>query len=175
MPNVPRYDRLAREGLLTVPTLTALARRAEVLDGEPRFLSPEEFTTLTALCETLRPPYERPIAREIALRIDARLADDAGDGWRYEELPPFRETYRKGLAALLAEGTLDASRVQALWRNQGQADWPFSSRRFVEEVLAAVATHAYSHPVGQDAIGYVGFADNRGWQRIGLNERETWE
>lgn len=175
MPNEPRYDRLAREGLLTMPTLAALARRNEPLTGEPRFLPPEAFATLVELCEILRPPYERPTAREIALRIDAHLADETGSGWRYDELPPFRETYSKGLAALLAEGPLDESRIHALWRNESQTDWPFSPRRFVEEVLAEVATAAYSHPGGQDTIGYVGYADNRGWQRIGLEERETWE
>lgn len=174
-PSEPRFRRLAREGLVTLPTLRALERREPAFEGEPRTLAPEPFATLVALVDRLRPPYPRPTAREIALRIDRRLTDGTGDGWRYDALPPDPEAYAKGLAALAQEGPLDDGLIRRLQRGETTAEWPVSPVRFLQDLLSEVVTYAYSQPEVQDAIGYVGYADAKGWHDIGLGQKEEWE
>ena len=175
MPPEPAFRRLAREGLLTPPTLAILQRHEAEVEGEPRALSSESFETLVLLVERLRPPYPRPTAREIALRIDWRLADGPGDGWRYDSMPPDTEAFAQGLAALRAEGTIEDDLVRRLQRGETKVHWPLPPERFMEDVLTEVVTYAYAHPEVQDAIGYVGYADAKGWNGIGLGQRESWE
>ena len=186
-PAAPRFRRLARENLLTPPTLAALESREPVLSGEPRFLAAEAFATLVALVDRLRPPYERPTAREIALRIDAQLADGRTDGWRYDAMPPDGEAHAMGLAALEAEARAEGAPsfaeledpdalLRSLQRGETRGDWGLPPARFLEETLAEVATYAYSQPEVQDAIGYDGYADAKGWHHITIEDsREPWE
>ena len=180
MPTEPRFRQLARENLLTAPTLAALQTRESVVEGEPRYLAPEAFDTLVQLCDRLRPPYERPTAREIALRIDAQLADEKTDGWRYDAMPPDGEAHAMGLAALAAEandaGGLTDDLIRSLQRGETRLQWAVSPERFLEEVLAEVVTYAYSQPEAQDAIGYDGYADAQGWDHIRIGDsKEPWE
>ena len=171
----PRFRQLAREGLVTGPTLAVLEKREPIVEGEPRALDAEAFATLVALVERLRPPYPRPTAREIALRIDGGLAAGKSDGWRYATMPPDADAHRMGLAALAQEGPLDDDLIRRLQRGETRTEWPLPSTRFLEEVLAEVVTHAYSQPEVQDAIGYVGYADAKGWHRIQIDEKEGWQ
>ncbi len=171
----PRFRRLADQNLLTPPTLAALAAREPAFDGEPRRFDAPTFAILVALVDVLR-PYERPSGREIALRIDARLAKGECDGWRFDAMPADAEAYAQGLAALAQEGALDASVVRRLQRGETTVAWPLSPQRFLEDLLAEVATFAYSQPEAQDAIGYDGYADAQGWSHIALGDaREDWE
>lgn len=176
MPTEPRFRQLARENLLTPPTLAALVAREAAPDGEPRFLAPGAFATLVTLCNVLRPPYDRPTAREIALRIDGGLADGRSDGWRYDEMPPDGEAHAQGLAALAAEGPLNDDLIGRLQRGETRTEWPVPPKRFLEDVLAEVVTFAYSQPEAQDAIGYDGYADARGWSHLRIGDsKEPWE
>ena len=185
----PRFVGLAARGLLTLPTRQALESRLPLpTSTEPKSLSPEAFATLVAVCERLRPPYERPTALEIALGVDARIAEES-DGWRYDALPPDVEAHERGLRALDAEARavygcpfaeLD-DRADDLIRKAQKGEtvakeWQgVPSVRFFEELLAGVAVYVYSRPWAQDAMGYVGYADVRGWRAIGPDEREDWE
>lgn len=186
----PRFLDLAEKNLLSRPTLEALASRLpEPSSSVPKALSREAFATLVAVCELLRPPYERPTALEIALGLDARVFGES-DGWRYDALPPDAEAYERGLGALDAEacalegkgfsalGSEEASRLIRL-AQKGETTAPewegVPPMRFFEELLAGLAVFVYSRPWAQDAIGYVGYADARGWRQIGPNEREDWE
>ena len=180
MPTEPRYRQLTRENLLTAPTLAALQKREPVLEGDPRYLAPEAFATLLELCERLRPPYDRPTAREIALRIDGQLADGKTDGWRYDAMPPDGEAHAKGLAALAAEandaGGLSDELIHSLQKGETRLQWAVPPQRFMEEVLAEVVTYAYSQPEVQDSIGYDGYADVQGWDHIKIGDsKEPWE
>ncbi len=164
---------------MTPPTLAALEGREAVVEGEPKTLAPEAFSTLVALVERLRPPYPRPTAREIALRIDDQLAGTKTDGWRYDAMPPDVDAHEMGLFALAAEmtaeGGLTDDLIRRLQRGETRVAWDVSPSRFLEEVLAEVVTYAYSQPEVQAAIGYVGFADAKGWHHIKLAQREDWE
>ena len=185
----PSLFRLISDGLVSEPTRVALLARLEpVVDLHPKALSESAFGALTVLCGRLRPRTFRPTALELSLRIDARLAAGTGDGWRYDALPSDREAFELGLRAFAAEAlmgyeegieSLNGNSVDALIRalQSGvmRTAWPFPAERFLEDLLAEVTGLAYAQPCALAAIGYVGYADAKGWTRIGLNGREDWE
>ena len=185
----PSLFRLVADGFVSEPTKVALLARLEpVGDQRPKALSESAFGALTVLCSRLRPRTFRPTGVELAVRIDALLASGRGDGWRYDALPDDREAYEVGLKAIAAEAecaygerleTLNGESVDALIRalQQGttRTEWPFPAIRFLEDLLAEVTGLAYAQPCAQAAIGYIGYADARGWKRVGPNEREEWE
>lgn len=185
-----RLSRLIAAALVTEPTAEVLKSRLDPPASiRPQFLDAETFVILVALCGRLRPKYPRPLALDLALSIDDRIAHGVGDGWRYDEMPPDRVAMIGGLRSLDAEAR--KTRGQAFSALPGEeadellcsvragdvsADWGgISPARFFEELLAETSTLCYAHPDVQEAIGYVGYADAKGWTRIGLNEREPWE
>jgi len=156
----------------------------------PRFFNAREMNTLRAACARLIPQAERALPIDAAGYIDERLAEGKGNGWRYEVLPPDGEAYRQGLLGLdqsaqtlfkndfvALQSAQQDEVLRALQSAQAQGEvWrTLPSPRFFEELLAEVAENYYAHPLSQEEIGYVGFADAPGWTRIGLNEREERE
>ncbi len=178
---------LLRTGAVTLPTRKALEERlAAPPVTVPRFLDAAGFATLQAVCARLLPGADIDVAGP----IDARLADGAGDGWRYDALPPDGEAYRAGMAgfdqaaqALFGQGFTrlpaeDQDKVvQAVQDGSppGAAWQRLLAARFFEELLAEATEVHFAHPLAQESIGYVGMADALGWHRIGLNEREDRE
>lgn len=159
-------------------------------DSKPRFFDAEAFDTLRAACARLIPQAGRPHPVDLAGAVDERLANGHCDGWRYSQMPPDGEAYRRGLQGLnesarvmfgMAFYELDASNqdevLLAVQRHeaQGQTWKTLPARRFFEELLAELNECYYSDPSAQEEIGYVGFADAHGWQAIGLNELEAHE
>jgi len=159
-------------------------------DSQPRFFDSETFDTLRAACARLIPQADRPRPVDLAGALDERLADGKCDGWRYSQMPPDGEAYRRGLFGLnesaramfgMAFYEIDASSqdevLMAVQRNeaQGQTWMSLPARRFFEELLAELTECYYSDPLSQEEIGYVGFADAHGWQALGLNELEAHE
>ena len=185
----PSLFRLIADGLVSKPTTAALLPRLEPeATMRPSFLDAETFAILVALCARLRPRTFRPTALELALRIDARLQGGKTDGWRYDALPPDGDAYARGLRALDAEavarygarfadldGASADAMIMALQRGECRAAWDVPPIRFLEDALAEVVALAYAQPCAQAAIGYVGYADAKGWTRVGLNGREDWE
>ncbi len=127
---------------------------------------------------------------DLARAVDERLSAGLSDGWRYAVMPPDDEAYRLGLrgideAAVASFGRTfvelrpgEQDMVLTLVQNgaaQGAAWQSVSQTRFFEELLAELAETYYSHPVAQEAIGYVGWADVPGWELIGLDEAESRE
>lgn len=179
--------------LVTPATRTALRARLTARDQAspaPRFFDAHEFRTLTAVCHRLIPQDGRPHPVELPHALDARLADGKGDGWRYAVMPPDPEAHRLGLRgldesarAMFGAGltALPGDAQDAVLRAvqagtvQGGAWDVLPAERFFEELLAELAEAYYSHPVAQDEIGYVGYADAHGWQAIGLDERAPHE
>jgi gluconate 2-dehydrogenase gamma chain len=182
---------LLKTDLVTPPTHAAIqARLAPSGAATPRFFDAEPFATLRAACARLIPQPDRSSPVDLAGAIDARLADGKGDGWRYALLPPDGTAYRLGLCGLdecararfgAPFRDLDATRqdeiltATQLGEAEGDSWCRVPARRFFEELLAEIAERYYSDPLTQEEIGYVGMADARGWQAIGLNQREAWE
>ena len=163
------------------------ARLAEEPVLKPSFFDTESF-------EILRSVGDRLIAQshgiDLAGALDRRLATGTGDGWRYNTMPPDSIAHQSGLAGVeesarilfgrgfvvLSESEQD--RVLTAIQ-QGKAPgktWEtLPSVRYFEELLVELTETYYSHPLAQEEIGYVGMADAKGWQAIGLNQLEPWE
>lgn len=172
----------------TAPTRAALLARWDAPPVTvPRFLDLAAFDTLRAVCARLLPS---DLAVDVAGPMDARLADGESDGWRYDALPPDRDTLCLGLAGLdqaaqalygvafllLVETEQDAV-LQAVQRGDapGEAWTTLPAPRFFEELLAEATEVYYAHPLASAAIGYGGMADAPGWAAIGLDERDARE
>lgn len=174
--------------------IAAHAETAKTGKAEPRFFSGAEFRTLEAACKRLIPQPDREHPLDLAGAIDQRLAGGKTDGWRYDSMPPDREAYRRGLRGLDETArtmfdsdsktyfeALDAAQQDAVLAavqrgNARGATWAtMPASRFFEELLAEAVECYYSHPLAEDEIGYAGFADAHGWQRIGLNRLAPFE
>src|SRR5665213_861897 len=80
-------------------TRQVIDRRLAIPEG-PRFFSPDEWLTLGAICERIMPqPGNRPPV-PLPTFVDQKMADGLLDGYRYAQLPPQGEAWRRGLAAL---------------------------------------------------------------------------
>jgi hypothetical protein len=158
--------------------------------SKPRFFDSVAFDTLHAACARLIPQTDRTRPVDLAGALDDRLAEGKCDGWRYSQMPPDGEAYRRGLLGLnesahamfdLPFYVLDAAQqdevLLAVQRNEapGRTWKTIPARRFFEELLAELTECFYSDPLTLEEIGYVGFADARGWNAIGLNELEARE
>lgn len=190
MPPPPRYPEGAVRGLLASDLVTPqtravlLARLDAPPAAAPRALDESTFAILGAVCARLIPQPERAEPIDLAGAVDDRLARGDGKGWRFAAMPPDAEAYRLGLRGVdeCARATFgvgfvaldDARRDEVLHLVQGGqplgANWArVPADRFFEELLAEVVECYYSHPLAQEEIGYVGFADARGWQALGLD------
>ena len=182
--------RLVDGGYVRKPTAAVLFERVDSENvTDPKFLSKREYEILVSLVGCLRPPHaDRPTPLQIASCIDVRLDEGTGDGWRYANMPGDGIAHKRGLECLdqeaikifseafsKIESSEANSLIHRLQRGSCSIEWPFPADRFIEEVLAEVVTVAYSHPAVQESIGYVGYADAKGWTRIGLGQKEEWE
>lgn len=194
--------------LVTPPTRAALrARLAEGGPGgprAPRFFGDVELATLRAACARLVPQPERggpvevpngepgrgdpPV--DLAAAIDARLAEGAGNGWRYATMPPDPHAYALGVRGLDEHARavfgapfarLDDARQDAVLgavqrgAARGDAWHALPAATFFAELLADVTECYYSHPLAQEEIGYAGMADAPGWRAVGLGQLEPRE
>ncbi|MCP9495057.1 MAG: GMC oxidoreductase [Pyrinomonadaceae bacterium MAG19_C2-C3] len=182
---------LLETDLVTQPTRDVLRSRLEEdADYVPRFFDETAFATLRAACARLIPQPERTPVIDVAACIDARLAGNMSDGWRYNSMPPDRDAFRLGLRGLDESAReifgrdfrdLDASAqdeilIEVQRGTVQSSTWQrLPATRFFEELLAEVTETYYSHPLAQEEIGYVGMADARGWSALGLNNLEPWE
>lgn len=166
-------DHVALTALLASGHVTPATR--EVLEGrlsarfQRNFFSPEEALLLRAVALRLVP--HDPAAMDLTGCVDERLALGKTDGWRYADSPPDPLAYRALLASLPQDfAELDPGVQDELLRQAQRAHpHPF------EDLLAELAEGYYSHPLVQVGLGYAGFADAPGWERIGLNEAEERE
>lgn len=195
-------QRLLPTDLVTPKTREVIEARIAAYEQpsapESRFFTPAEFTTLTAVCARLipQPDRERPI--DLAGAIDQRLAAGKTNGWRYDTMPPDPDAFRRAIQGLneaasarvtAAAGHSVDARFETLGGSdqdavlaavqRGEAAGPIwetmPSTRFFEELLTELASGYYSHPLAQDEIGFAGYADAHGWQRVGPNELERFE
>lgn len=189
----PGYDVLnKRDGMSwDDPTRRAIQERLDVPRG-PRFLDPELFRVLGAVCGRILPqPASRHDEVPLAAYVDTKLLGDEREGYRDGRLPPLREAWRRGLAALdeaareahgrgfdaVSFEQQDAMLRRAQGgelRNAAWGDMPcdlFFKQHVVVDIVAAY----YSHPTAWSEIGYGGPASPRGYVRMDLNRRDTWE
>jgi gluconate 2-dehydrogenase subunit 3-like protein len=186
------YDVLAKWHTVSFDDLTrdVLRRRLTALPAR-RFLTQAEWDLLDAIVARLLPmPKDaRPIP--VTPWIDEMLCVNRGEGFRYADMPPMRDAWRRGLAAIDGEAFArhrcrfaaldDAERddvLRAVQRGDVEVerwkDLP-ASRFFVHVLLKTVAGIHYSHPDAWSDIGFGGPASPRGYVRLGFDERDPWE
>ena len=153
-----------------------------------RFFDEREWAIAEAIAARIVPQPDRaaePVP--IVPFIDERLHEKRGKGFRYADLPPAPEAWRRGLAAIddesrtgfveLTEHEQDdvLRRVQqgttasALWK-----DLP-PRRFFTVFLLDEIVGEYYAHPAAWSEIGFGGPASPRGYVRLGFDERDPWE
>ena len=164
-----------------------LARIEQV--PEIRFFTTDEVATLGAFLDLLLAQDGEPRIPVLNM-IDAKLFAGELDGFRYADLPDDRETWRRVAAGL------DAAAVE-----HGSIEFAGASREIQERVVHDFATaelHGrvwdelpparawkvvtrgalsafYSHPWAWNEIGFGGPAYPRGYARLGVGQRESWE
>ena len=202
MPTVPdAYRRLIESDRVSTGTRAVLLERLAA-DGDgpaaPRALTPAVFAILRAVVSRVLPQDDASPPIDLARRIDATLAADGGDGWRFETMPPDREAMRRGLltldgAARAGEGgrpfvVLDGARQDALLAAAasgtiapaGALD-ALQMTRWFEEFRALAVRAWIPHPATLARLGHSGIAyggdgpEKPGFRTIGLGEREDWE
>jgi Gluconate 2-dehydrogenase subunit 3 len=188
----PGYDVLAKRWTLSWNDATrrTIDRRLGVA-REPRFFTPAEWRTLAAVCDRIMPqPPDRPPV-PLPAYVDQKMADGLQDGYRYAELPPQGEAWRRGLAALdqaarqahekpfdvlTPDQQDDLLRQMQTGALTGDAWGGMPSKLFFEHRVIPDITHAYyAHPIAWNEIGFGGPASPRGYVRMGLDRRDPWE
>jgi hypothetical protein len=160
------------------------------MNRQPRFFSAAEWRTLNALCDRIMPqPKHRPPV-PLAAHVDEKMADGVLDGYRYAQLPPQGEAWRRGLAALDQEAQAHGVAFTALSPEQqdellrlmqrgeltSEAWGGMPCKLFFEHRVIPDITHAYyAHPVAWNEIGFGGPASPRGYVRMQLDRRDPWE
>ncbi len=180
--------------LLNTPLVTAktseVLKRRLTARPEVHLFDEAALATLRAVAARFFPQLQKRQDIDLAKDLEERLAGGTGDGWRYDEMPGDFEAHRAGLAGLdesarllfgagftALDGTSQDAVLSAVQSAKAPgATWEkLPARRYFEELLTELTEYYYSHPDAQSEIGYAGMADARGWQQIGLDERESWE
>ncbi|AXE94719.1 gluconate 2-dehydrogenase subunit 3 family protein [Paraburkholderia terricola] len=158
---------------------------------EPHFFNAVEWLAAQALGACIVPQADAQPAVPLAAMLDGKLATNACDGYRHTGMPPMRDAWRTGLAALDAESraarelpfaSLDPPERTALLERmqRGELRHPAwhgmpSERFFSERVLHDMCGLYYSHPHAWSEIGFGGPANPRGYVRLYLDRRDPWE
>jgi len=189
----PGYDVLSKRNSPSWndKTRAVLDERLAIDPDRHRFFVAAEWLTLRALCDRIIPqPPDRAQPAPLAAMIDEKLFGNETDGYRDGRLPPMREAWRRGLAAIDAEAfrlgrrfheltatEQDAvlTRVQngeahdAVWADMSPALF------FAKRVLHDIVNAYYAHPSAWSEIGFGGPASPRGYVRMNFDRRDPWE
>jgi hypothetical protein len=187
------YDVLAKWDTPSWNEQTREVVRKRLRDVPPRrFLEPDEWETLEAVCARVLPQSDRGADLvPIVPFIDAQLHRGQGDGYRYEDMPDLRASWRLGIAGIEREarrrhdtrfGELDAAREDSILTaiQNGEVEgepWDeLPPQRFFSSILLkSVVGIYYAHPAAWSEIGFGGPASPRGYVRLGFGQRDPWE
>jgi hypothetical protein len=152
-----------------------------------RFFGPAEEATATALCDRLLGQDDEPKIAVVP-QIDARLAEQQTDGWRYADMPEDGQAWRDTLGYLdqdararcdraFAEASAEDQRavLQAVQDLEAK-DWHGLNAAHVWSMWTRYASTAfYAHPSAWNEIGFPGPAYPRGYKNPGVDAREPFE
>lgn len=192
----PGYDVLAKRDTVSWNDVTRrviVARLA--VEDRPAFLDHHAWLTLKALCDRILPqPPESESGfapAPLAAYVDRKLRDDRRDGYRDARLPPLREAWTRGLAALEAEAqaayaqaftalhpdsqdALIAKMARGELKHPAWGDMPCEVF-FKDRVQPDIGRAYYAHPNAWSEMGFGGPAGPRGYVRLGFGKRDPWE
>jgi hypothetical protein len=157
---------------------------------EIRFFTHEEALTLGTFCDIVLAQDREPKIPVLNM-VDAKLFEGKLDGYRYDDMPDDRETWRRVAAGLDSavvqhgvSGGFDAARTEVQrdvvgafseGKLHGQVWDSLPCARAWAVVIRAVLSEFYSHPWAWNEIGFGGPAYPRGYARFGVGQREQWE
>ncbi|MBE1161552.1 gluconate 2-dehydrogenase subunit 3 family protein [Dyella acidiphila] len=188
----PGYNVLDKRGTVSWDDVTReVIKQRMAPPSESRFLDPLAWQTLQAVCESVMPQSPEAAQIPVAAMLDERLRTNAGDGYRDMRLPPLRQAWRIGLAALNEESiatfrqpyySLAAPQRHLLLERmqRGELVHPAwhglpSDIFFSNRVLKDICAIYYSHPYAWNQIGFGGPANPRGYVRMYFDRRDPWE
>lgn len=191
----PGYDVLNKRNSVSWndKTRDVIDARLAINPNRHSFFSAEEWSTIRAVCDRIVPQtVARPRPVPLAAMLDQKLHNNSGDGYRHGELPPMRQAWQRGLAAIDAEaksahgrrfhdlGPLEQDEILKSVQegrvrdNRAWHDLPPKSF-FKNRVLHDLISLYYSHPTSWNEIGYGGPASPRGYVRMNFDRRDPWE
>lgn len=189
----PDYDVLAKRD---TPSWNQVTR--DVVDKRlhhipPRqFFNEHEWRTLQAISDRLIPQPDRPENPvPIVPWIDQKLYQHKSEGYRYADMPPMEQAWRKGLRGIDQESErlfarpfidLPAAQqdqvleaVQQGWVH-GEAWSGMPAQKFFNStLLSEVVSIYYAHPEAWSEIGFGGPASPRGYVRLEPGRTDHWE
>jgi hypothetical protein len=148
----PHWDEVTREAVL-----------ARVNDVPPvRFFTAAEARVARWFCDTVLAQDREPRVPVVEM-VDAKLFAGALDGFRYDDMPDDRETWRRVLAAL------EPCRIELVQAfSEGRLECGCNPERAWSVVTRAVLSAFYSHPWAWNEIGFGGPAYPRGYMRLAV-------
>jgi hypothetical protein len=172
-------------------TRKVVFERLTVDERRLEFFSREETPTLSAFADCLLDQHSEPRVPVVQM-LDRKYAEGRLEGYRYEDLPDDRETWKLVLAGLdftargrygvkgFADLDLDAQHAICRQFQQGALQggpWEaLNVRRAFTVTMQALLAEFYSHPWAWNEIGFGGPAYPRGFSRFGpLGPVETFE
>ena len=182
----------------TRDVMTERMAKAQVWSAKPTFFNAAEFRTLRALAARVVPGA----GFDMAAALDAQRVRDVGDGWRFADLPPDGEAWRKGLQSLEAaavrrhgvgfvgltpalqddllrdavNGKLGRGVLGALHIGEGSDAFDGARMKlWFEDARAACAQTYMADARTMDRVGFTGFADDLGFTQIELGQQEEFE
>jgi hypothetical protein len=202
-PGLPRHRRgTAPQGRSRYPDHDVLAQaehwdevtRRVVLDRVEnvppvRFFDSREEATLRAFCDVVTAQDEEPRVPVLEM-VDAKLHAGRLDGFQHADLPDDREVWRLAARGLdecaRARGAEDFAAAPPALRHAIVADlhagdlhdgvWArLPAAKAFGVLMRAVLSAFYSHPWAWNEIGFGGPAYPRGYARLGIGLRESWE
>lgn len=188
----PGYDVLAKQrgpgwNQLTrriIEERMALSDYGDVLDARLR-------TVLRAVVDRLVPQPEGRLPVNATALILEKIEAGVEDGYRHHQLPPLRQAWERGLAAIDAEAGATISRPfdelppaqqdmmlraveQGKTTSPAWGDMP-AEVFFFWRLLPDVVSAYYAHPSAWSAMGFGGPASPRGYVRMDADRRDPWE
>jgi gluconate 2-dehydrogenase subunit 3-like protein len=202
-PGLPRHRRgTAPQGRSRYPDHDVLAQaehwdevtRRVVLDRVEnvppvRFFDSREEATLRAFCDVVTAQDEEPRVPVLEM-VDAKLHAGRLDGFQHADLPDDREVWRLAARGLdecaRARGAEDFAAAPPALRHAIVTDlhagdlhdgvWArLPAAKAFGVLMRAVLSAFYSHPWAWNEIGFGGPAYPRGYARLGIGLRESWE
>jgi hypothetical protein len=154
-----------------------------------RFFTPAEAKALRCFCDVVTAQDEEPRIPVLEM-VDAKLHEGRLDGFQHADLPDDGEVWRLAARGLDerahaggAEGFAAASPELQLAIvtdfHKGDLDdgvWArLPAAKVFGVLMRAILSAFYSHPWAWNEIGFGGPAYPRGYARLGIGMRESWE
>ncbi len=187
----PTYDVFDAVETWDSATRAVVDERMRLQGRTLRFFTADEEPTLRAFCDTCMAQDEEPRV-PVAEFVDEKLAAGRLDGYRYDDMPDDRDTWRlvlrgldeaaardHGVTGFAGAGPAVRERIVddlANARLTGGAWDQLNVSRAWSVCMRAILSGFYSHPWAWNEIGFGGPAYPRGFMRLGpLSPREPFE